>query len=107
WRDAQAAAQYAVSHGAKGLVLTGYSTGGSLAEEFLHHSNYASRVRGVVLDSPAINWDAILDRQAANRNLPAFVTWVGKRVIAFRMGLTDLSFVDTDTTAGSLAKPTL
>jgi pimeloyl-ACP methyl ester carboxylesterase len=107
WRDTQAAAKYALAHGAKSLVLMGYSLGGNIAEEFLHHSRYASRVRAVVLDSPAANWDAILDRQAADRNLPAFITWVGKRVIAYRMGLSSLRPVDTVADSGSVRTPTL
>lgn len=107
WRDVAAAAKYALAHGATGLVLMGYSMGGNLTEEFLHHSRYASHVRAVVLDSPALDWDAILDRQAADRHLPAFVTWVGKRVIAYRMGLSSLRPVDTDITAGDPRAPTL
>jgi pimeloyl-ACP methyl ester carboxylesterase len=107
WRDAAAAAKYALSHGATSLVLMGYSMGGNLTEELLHHSRYASHVRAVVLDSPAVDWDAILDRQADNRHLPGFVTWISKRVIAFRMGLSSLGPVDTDKTAGALHTPTL
>ncbi len=107
WRDTQAAATYALGHGATGLVLMGYSMGGNITEEFLHHSRDASRVRATVLDSPALNWDAILDRQAANRHLPPFVTWAGKRVIAYRLGMSSLGPVDTDQTAGNLHTPTL
>lgn len=107
WKDVAAAATYALAHGARGLVLMGYSLGGNLTEEFLHHSHDASRVRAVVLDSPALDWDAILNRQATDRHLPAFATWVGKRVIAYRLGLSSLGPVDTDKTAGALHTPTL
>lgn len=107
WKDAQAAARYALAHGATGLVLMGYSMGGNIAEEFLHHSRYASRVRAAVLDSPAVDWTAILDLAARDRNLPSLITWVGEKVIAYRMGLSSLSAVNNVTNAGSLHTPTL
>lgn len=107
WRDTQAATQYALKHGATGIVLVGYSMGGNVAEEFLHHSRLASRVRGVVLDSPALDWDAILDLQAGQRGLPPPVTWVGKQMVARRLGLDSLAPVDTVKSAGDVRTPTL
>lgn len=107
WKDLQAAATYARTHGATGLVLMGYSTGGNLAEEFLHHSRDASLVRAVVLDSPALDWSAVLDLQARERNLPAILTQVGTRVVAYRLGLTSLAALNTVNNARSLRTPTM
>ena len=46
WRDLEAAARYALSHGARDLVLIGYSMGGSLVTQFMQHSALAPRVIG-------------------------------------------------------------
>jgi alpha-beta hydrolase superfamily lysophospholipase len=107
WKDAQAAAQYALAHGATGLVMMGYSMGGNITEAFLHHSRYASRVRAAVLDSPAIDWSSILDLQARQRHLPNFLTVVGERVIAYRLGASSLDAVNNAVNASELKTPTL
>jgi alpha-beta hydrolase superfamily lysophospholipase len=107
WKDAQSAARYALSRGATGLVLMGYSMGGNVTEEFLHNSRYASKVRAVVLDSPALDWAAILDKQARDRNLPSILTWVGEKVIAYRLGLSSLDAINNAANAGTLRIPTL
>lgn len=107
WQDAQAAAKYAVSHGASGLVMMGYSMGGNVTEEFLHHSRYASRVRAVVLDSPAVDWASILDLAARQRNLPNILTMVGEKVIAYRLGFSSLDAINNADNAGRVRTPTL
>lgn len=72
WQDLQAAARYALSAGARALVLVGYSMGGSIVTQFLQHSRLKSRVRGVILDSPALSWRAILAFDAKEVGLPSF-----------------------------------
>jgi alpha-beta hydrolase superfamily lysophospholipase len=70
WRDLASAARYAVSHGARRLVLIGYSMGGSLVTQFMQHSRLASRVAGLVLDAPALDWQEVLSFQASEMGLP-------------------------------------
>lgn len=87
WRDLQAAALYALSHGAHSLVLVGYSMGGSLVTQFMQHSRLADRVRGLILDAPALSWPAILSYNATEMGLPGFtakpVEWaIGARIDA-------------------------
>ena len=72
WKDLQAAAQYALSRGAKRLVLVGYSMGGSLVTQFLEHSPLAARTAAVVLDAPALNWKAILEFNSEEMGFPGF-----------------------------------
>jgi alpha-beta hydrolase superfamily lysophospholipase len=72
WKDLQAAARYALAHGANRLVLIGYSMGGSLVTQFLEHSALASRTAAVVLDAPALNWKAILEFNAEEMGFPGF-----------------------------------
>lgn len=85
WRDLEAAARFALSHGAKRLVLVGYSMGGSLVSQFLQRSPLASRTAAAVLDAPALDWKAILEFNAEEMGLPGFfalpVEWaIGARI---------------------------
>ncbi|HYM45609.1 MAG TPA: alpha/beta fold hydrolase [Solirubrobacteraceae bacterium] len=87
WRDLAAAARYALSHGARRLVLVGYSMGGAIVTQFMERSPLAARVAGLVLDSPALSWKAILSFSATEMGLPSFaanpVEWmIGARIDA-------------------------
>jgi alpha-beta hydrolase superfamily lysophospholipase len=87
WRDLQAAARYALSHGARRLVLVGYSMGGAIVAQFMERSPLAPRVAGLVLDAPALNWKAIFEFNAEEMGLPGFlatpVEWaIGARIDA-------------------------
>lgn len=73
WRDLQAAARYALSHGAKRLVLVGYSMGGAIVSQFIERSPLAHDVAGLILDAPALNWKAILSFNAKQMGLPSFL----------------------------------
>jgi len=106
WKDLQAAAQYALSHGADHLVLIGYSMGGSLVTQFLEHSPLASYTKAVVLDAPALNWKAILEFNAEEMGFPGFfalpVEWgIGARIDA------DWSSLDAIQHTKELHYPTL
>ncbi len=73
WRDLQAAARYALSHGARRLVLIGYSMGGAIVAQFMERSPLAHRVGGLVLDAPALDWKSILEFNAEQMGLPGFL----------------------------------
>jgi uncharacterized protein len=87
WRDLQAAARYALAHGARRLVLAGMSMGGAIVTQFMERSPLARSARGLVLDAPALDWKAILAFNAKEMGLPSFaaipVEWmVGERIHA-------------------------
>jgi pimeloyl-ACP methyl ester carboxylesterase len=87
WRDLQAAARYALSHGAQRLLLVGYSMGGAITTQFMQHSPLASHVAGLLLDAPALDWKAILAFNAREMGLASFaadpVEWmIGERIHA-------------------------
>jgi pimeloyl-ACP methyl ester carboxylesterase len=87
WRDLEAAARYAVAHGARRLVLIGFSMGGSLVARFMELSPLADRVGAIVFDAPALNWKRILEFNSTEMGLPGFaalpVEWaVGARIDA-------------------------
>lgn len=73
WLDVQAAMRYAVDHGAREIVLVGWSMGGATALQALTRSDSRDRVTGVVLESPVVDWVTALDFQVALRRLPIFV----------------------------------
>jgi len=87
WRDLEAAAEHALAHGARRLVLVGYSMGGSLVTQFMQRSALAPRVAGLVLDAPALDWKEVLSFNATEMGLPGFaslpVEWaIGARIDA-------------------------
>ncbi len=70
WRDLEAAVRLALDEGAEGVVLYGYSMGGAISVSFMYESDLAPAVRGLVLDAPALNFEAIVDERAGQTNLP-------------------------------------
>jgi hypothetical protein len=87
WRDLAAAATYALGHGAKRLLLAGYSMGGAIVAQFMERSPLAKHVAGLLLDAPALDWKAILSYNASKLGLPGFaatpVEWaIGARIDA-------------------------
>jgi alpha-beta hydrolase superfamily lysophospholipase len=87
WRDLGAAARYALAHGARRLVLVGYSMGGAIVTQFMERSPLAPRVTGLVLDAPVLDWKDVLSFNATEMGLPALAAtpleWaVGVRIDA-------------------------
>ena len=87
WQDLEAAARWALGHGARDLVLCGYSMGGQIVMQFLSRSRWAASVRAVVLESPVLSWDATFERRAQVLGVPPLMTWLGERVATARAGL--------------------
>ncbi len=87
WKDLEAAADYAVRHGANELILVGYSMGGSIVTNFLYESPLADRVAGAVLDSPMLDFGATIDLGARQQGAPGFLTAIGKHVASFRFDI--------------------
>jgi uncharacterized protein len=74
WHDLEAAARFALAHGARRLVLVGYSMGGALVTQFMQHSPLASRVAGLVLDAPVLDWKKTISFNATEMGMPSFST---------------------------------
>jgi alpha-beta hydrolase superfamily lysophospholipase len=94
WRDLAAAVGYALSHGARRVVLVGYSMGGGIAANFMERSPLAARVSGVILDSPMMDFSRTVDFGAAKQQLPLVglplpqsLTDVAKWVAGWRYGV--------------------
>lgn len=71
WEDADAAIAHALAAGAREVILFGWSMGGGIALRTAVLSPHRDRIRALVLDSPAIDWQDILTYHAAQVRAPA------------------------------------
>lgn len=71
WADVVDAVRFAEEHGAREIVLMGWSMGGAIAlQTVLRSATARERLVGIVLDSPAIDWIDILRFQGSALGLP-------------------------------------
>ncbi|MCU1545207.1 MAG: alpha/beta hydrolase [Homoserinimonas sp.] len=73
WLDAEAAIEYAINHGATDIILMGWSMGGAIVMQAATRTRYAYAVRGIVLDSPVVDWVTVLHHQARAMRIPGFI----------------------------------
>ncbi len=73
WVDLQAAVRYALAHGARRVVLVGYSMGGALVTQFMQRSPLSGRVAALVLDAPVLDWRSLIEFNAEQIGLPGFL----------------------------------
>ena len=113
WQDLEAATRYVLDRGAGGVVLAGFSMGGAVVASFLLESPLAARVRGVVLDSPALDLGEVIDHGATDRELPVLGTPVPPALTVAAKGIAGLRYdldwgeLDYIDRAGRLAAPML
>jgi uncharacterized protein len=87
WRDLAAAARYALAHGARRLILAGYSMGGAIVAQFMQRSPLASQVSGLILDAPVLDWKETLEFNTTEMGWPSLAAlpleWaIGARIDA-------------------------
>jgi alpha-beta hydrolase superfamily lysophospholipase len=70
WQDVDAAIGYAIEHGATEVVLMGWSMGGATVLQALTRSQNAAVIRGLILESPVVDWVPTLNYQAAQLRIP-------------------------------------
>lgn len=70
WRDVEAAIRFAVERGATDIVLMGWSMGGATVLQAVTRSPFAALVRGLVLESPVVDWMTALRYQGRLHRLP-------------------------------------
>jgi len=115
WLDLEAAIQFAVDHGAKRLVLFGWSLGGSMALRAANLSAHSDRIIGLVLVAPVLDWAETLTSNGSASGLPEIVARVGLKMLGAKAGRwitgleqpLDLSTLDWVARAGDLKTPTL
>ena len=106
WRDVVSAVDYAVSRGATDVVLYGWSMGGAVTMMALRHMPDPGLVRGIVLDSPVLDWSSTLDKQGRQRSVPGPVLAVAKWLVEWRVDL-DLDDLDQRRFAPEMSTPVL
>ena len=106
WRDLESAVRWVLSQGAQHIVLVGISMGGALVEMFMQRSSLATRVVAAVLDSPVLDWDAVIRFQAARRHLPDIFVASTETVMQLRIGF-DVSTYNLIRDSAAMTVPTL
>ena len=86
WQDLDAAIAYAVEHGAEDIVLMGWSMGGAISLQAMGRAEHRDRIRGIVLDSPAIDWQEILRFHGRARHVPELVGDAAFATLSHRWG---------------------
>lgn len=106
WRDAAAAVQWALANGARDVVLAGWSMGGAIVMQVVDRAAVGAAVRGVILDSPVLDWRDTFRSQGSDRGLPVWLTDVALRTLEVRSDI-DLDRFDWPSRAQRLAVPVL
>ncbi|WSQ08149.1 alpha/beta fold hydrolase [Streptomyces sp. NBC_01231] len=110
WHDLDAAIRHAVAHGARRVVLHGWSTGATMALRAAARSELSERIAGLVLDSPVLSWQTTLRALAAARHTPGVLLPLAVRAAQGRTGMSadPLVGADADVAApGRALAPTL
>jgi pimeloyl-ACP methyl ester carboxylesterase len=115
WRDIDAAIAFALSNGAREVVLFGWSMGGAICLQTADLSRHRNAIRAMVLDAPVIDWVNVLAHHAELNRIPSGVGRYGQLMMGHRLGrrLTglaapvDLKAMDWVSRAVELRTPTL
>src|SRR5699024_12277090 len=82
----EAAIEYAVARGARRIVLMGWSMGGGIALRTSVRSAHRDRIRSLILDSPAVDWQDILIYHATALRAPRPMRRLALWMMASRPG---------------------
>ncbi|WP_406250209.1 alpha/beta hydrolase family protein [Microbacterium sp. M] len=69
WRDIDSAIGYALRHGARRILLMGWSMGGAIALQTAVSSGNRGSIVGLVLESPVVDWRSVLRFQAREQGV--------------------------------------
>lgn len=81
WEDVDSVLRWLTAQDAQSVVLMGWSMGGAVALQTLLRSRFAGMVDGVVLESPVVDWHAVLKSQSQLLRLPRPVRKVAQRLL--------------------------
>ena len=87
WRDLEAAMKCATDSGAEDFILYGYSMGGGMCLNLLYESGLAAKVRGVIMNSPFLDFGGTLDFVGRIRSYPHPIVRFGKLTAGMRFGI--------------------
>lgn len=115
WADVEVAIDYALEHGAKDVVLFGFSMGGAISLQCADLAHNRAHILALVLDAPVIDWINVLAHQARMNRIPDYVGKYGQLMLSHSLGRyvtglaapVDLKSMDWVTRAVELRTPTL
>ncbi|MFL0360634.1 alpha/beta fold hydrolase [Curtobacterium flaccumfaciens] len=81
WEDVDSVLRWLTAQDAQSVVLMGWSMGGAVVLQTLLRSRFAGMVDGVVLESPVVDWHAVLKSQSQLLRLPRPVRKVAQRLL--------------------------
>ncbi|WP_306893539.1 alpha/beta hydrolase family protein [Agromyces albus] len=113
--DVRAALHYALAHGARRVILFGWSMGAAISLQLGAEPGLRGIVAGLVLESPVLDWVSTIKANCVRSGLPAWtgalaVPWLDNRQLSRITGLSatvGLRRFDWITRADELAAPTL
>ena len=85
WRDLDAAMLFAEREGAREYILYGHDLGAEVVSMLLHESERVGAVRGVILDSPVLDFEAFVDHNMGW--IPGPIGALGKQFARIRFGV--------------------
>lgn len=95
WRDVDDAITYAISRGAREIVLVAWSMGGTIAMLALEQSPHRGTVTALVLVAPALDWTRIVENAVAGAHLPRTIAAAAMRVLGSPIGARALGLIET------------
>ena len=115
WPDVDAAIAYAVANGATEVVLMGWSMGGAISLQVATRTAHAGVLKGIILESPVVNWAETIDYQTDAQHAPRVVSAAARHLISSPWARTltgqdesiDLSRLDFVARADELTLPIL
>lgn len=90
--DVHAAVRYALAHGARRIVLSGWSMGAAIALQLAADAELDGVIDSLLLDSPVVDWTATIDANCARAGLPSCFgffarPWLKRSALAVMVGL--------------------
>lgn len=113
WADIKGAMEFAQGNGAENIVFSGLETGSSHILSFLYLHAFDD-VKGIIMDSPNIDFGDTVDFQASQRDMALIptktwptITWAAKFTTSLRIGVNWKSIDYVDDAGSTLRIPVL
>ncbi|MGV3016984.1 alpha/beta hydrolase family protein [Rothia sp. 88186D007BW] len=81
WRDVEIAIDYALTHGARSVVLFGWSMGGSICMQTADLARNRWAIEALVLDGPALDWLELIQYHTHLNKIPLRIGQLGVQMI--------------------------